>query len=134
MKDVFIVVFSAILGYVFAISHHGRENIMQSRWEVLKVLFELESAVANAYKTGTFSADLQVHINRCELCISCLCASMPLHFILCRKIRKAWKNVEIALNDNRPISAGYTLSAINDKKATAANQAIEALIRAVAGK
>ena len=134
MKDVFIVVFSAILGYVFAISHHGRENIMQSRWEVLKVLFELESAVADAYKNGVFSADLQVHINRCALCVSCLCASMPLHFILCRKIRKAWKNVEIALNDNRRVSFGYTLSEIKNKKATAANQAIEALIRTVAGK
>lgn len=134
MKDVFTVVLSAILGYVFAISHHGRENIMQSRWEVLKVLFELESAVANAYKTGTFSADLQVHINRCALCVACLCASMPLHFILCRKIRKAWKKVEDTINDNRPVSAGYTLAAINNQKATAANQAIEALICAVAGK
>lgn len=134
MKDVFTVVLSAALGYLFAISHHGRENIMQSRWEVLKLLFELESVVADAYKNGVFSADLQVYINRCALCVSCLCASMPLHFILCRKIRKAWKNVETALNDNRPISAGYTLSAINDKKATAANQAIEALIRTVAGK
>ena len=134
MKDVFTVVLSAILGYVFAISHHGRENIMQSRWKVLEVLFELESAVADAYKFGSFSADLQVHINRCELCISCLWASMPVHFVLCRKIRKAWKNVETALNDNRPVAVGYTLSAINNKKATAANQAIEALIRAVAGK
>lgn len=107
---------------------------MKNRLEVLKVLFELESAVADAYKLGSFSADLQVHINRCELCISCLCASMPLHFISCRKIRKAWKNVEIALNDNPPVAVGYTLSAINNKKATTANQAIEALIRAVAGK
>ena len=107
---------------------------MQSRMKVLEVLFELESAVADAYKYGNFSADLQVHINRCALFISCLCASMPLHFISCRKIRKAWKNVEITINDNRPIAAGYTLSTINNNKATAANQAIEALIRAVAGK
>lgn len=85
MKDVFTIVLSAALGYLFAISHHGRENIMQSRWKVLEVLFELESAVADAYKTGSFSSDLQVHINRCELCISCLCASMPLHFIFLQK-------------------------------------------------
>ena len=35
MSDLFIALVSSILGYVLAISQHGRKNIMQSRLMVL---------------------------------------------------------------------------------------------------
>lgn len=106
---------------------------MQSRLMVLENLFELETALSEAYATGKFTPELQVKINRCGLYVSCLCASMPLHFMTCRKIRRAWHDVISAINENKPISAGYTLSTVNNQKAVSVNSAVEALISKIAG-
>lgn len=134
MQTLLISFITAVLGYVLAISQHGRENIMQSRLVILEALFELETALSEAYSAGKFPPELQVKINRCGLYISCLCASMPLHFIRRRKIRRAWQDVIGAINENKPISAGYTLSAVSNQKSTIVIQAVEKLICAVAGK
>lgn len=107
---------------------------MQNRISILESLFELQSDLYDAYDAGVFTPDLQVKINRCELYIHCLCNSMPLHFMLCRKIKRAWNNVLSTINNNQPVVGGYTLATVNNKKAAATNQAIEALICAVAGK
>lgn len=133
MSGLFVALASAFLGYVLAISQHGRENIMQSRLMVLENLFELETALFEAYSVGKFPPELQVKINRCGLYVSCLCSSMPLHFMTCRKIRRAWQDVISAINENKPISAGYTLSAVNNQKAVSVNSAVEALISKIAG-
>ena len=134
MSSFLFSIISAFLGYLLAVSQSGRENIMQSRLTVLENLFKLETALSEAYATGKFAPDLQVKINRCGLYVSCLCSSMPLHFIACRKIRRAWQNVIDTINENKPIGAGYTLSAVNNQKSAATMQAVEKLICAVAGK
>ena len=134
MSSFLFSIISAFLGYLLAVSQSGRENIMQSRLTVLENLFELETALSEAYATGKFTPELQVKINRCGLYVSCLCSSMPLHFIACKKIRRAWQNVIDTINENKPINAGYALSTVNNQKSTATMQAVEKLICAVAGK
>ena len=134
MSSFLFSIISAFLGYLLAVSQSGRENIMQSRLMILEALFELENALSEVYSAGKFPPELQVKINRCGLYVSCLCSSMLLHFIRRRKIRRAWQDVISAINENKPISAGYTLSAVNNQKVTATIQAVERLICAVAGK
>ena len=69
MDNLLIAVLSSCLGYVLAISQNGRTNIMQSRLTVLETLFELETALSEAYSSGRFTPELQVKINRCSLYI-----------------------------------------------------------------
>ena len=53
-------------------------------------------------------------------------------FELGRRLKK--NSILKILNKNKPISAGCTLSAVNNQKLAATMQAVEKLICAVAGK